>query len=310
MDGVLVVDKPPGMTSHDVVALARRALGERRIGHTGTLDPIATGVLPLACGRATRLVRFLSASDKDYEAGIRFGLTTDTYDITGAETDRTDRHPDAAAVEAALESLRGEYLQRPPPYSAKKVGGRRAYTLARRDEAVVLAPVPVHVTRAELVACQAGTATIRITCSAGFYVRSFAHTLGELVGTGACLETLRRTRSGEFDLRGAVSATELTGGAGAADRLIPLERLLPGFPAVVVTDEGRRHVADGRPLGPSQIRGTSPGPLSDERPAPPAPPAGASADPTAWYRILDAGGRLIALGTAGPGALHPSIVLI
>src|SRR5687768_13898857 len=117
MDGVLVVDKPQGLTSHDVVAAARRILKEKRIGHTGTLDPLATGVLPLACGRATRLVRFLSASDKDYEATVRFGMTTDTYDITGTETSRSDRQPRRADVDAAIASLSGEYEQVPPVYS-------------------------------------------------------------------------------------------------------------------------------------------------------------------------------------------------
>ena len=204
MNGVLVVDKPEGLTSHDVVAAARRALGETRIGHTGTLDPLATGVLPLVCGRATRLVRFLSASDKDYEATIRFGFTTDSFDITGEETSRTDREPSREAAVAALESLRGEYLQTPPAYSAKKVSGRRAYDLARRDQSVALAPAAVRVARAELVAFTGTHATVALTCSAGFYVRSFAHALGRLVGTGACLEALQRTRSGEFGIDEAV----------------------------------------------------------------------------------------------------------
>src|SRR5215208_6939989 len=123
MDGVLVVDKPEGLTSHDVVAAARRALDEPRIGHTGTLDPLATGVLPLACGRATRLVRFLTASDKDYDATIRFGLTTNTYDIMGAETSRSDRAPSRESVERAIASLQGSYQQMPPVYSAKRVAG-------------------------------------------------------------------------------------------------------------------------------------------------------------------------------------------
>src|ERR1041385_4756489 len=126
MDGVLVVDKPEALTSHDVVATARRLLGEKRIGHTGTLDPLATGVLPLACGRATRLVRFLTASDKDYTATIRFGMSTDTYDITGTVVSRSDTIPSREAIEQALPSLRGEYAQTPPAFSAKKVGGTRA----------------------------------------------------------------------------------------------------------------------------------------------------------------------------------------
>ena len=148
MDGILVIDKPRGMTSHDVVAAARRLLKERRIGHTGTLDPLATGVLPLACGRATRLVRFLSASDKDYEATIRFGVTTDTYDVAGTETSRSDQQPQRSEVDEAIERLRGSYDQMPPAYSAKKVGGRRAYEFARDDEPVELRAVPVTVSHA------------------------------------------------------------------------------------------------------------------------------------------------------------------
>src|SRR5215207_2655703 len=127
MDGVLVVDKPEGPTSHDVVAAARRSLRERRIGHTGTLDPLATGVLPLACGRATRLVRFLTSSDKEYEATIRFGLTTDSYDVTGSETSRSGLMPERDAILRAATALTGTYLQMPPVFSAKKVAGRRAY---------------------------------------------------------------------------------------------------------------------------------------------------------------------------------------
>src|SRR5688500_15245946 len=172
MTGVLVIDKPQGLTSHDVVAVARRALGETRIGHTGTLDPLATGVLPLAIGRATRLARFLTASDKDYDATIRFGLTTDSYDVTGTETGRTDAAPSSEAVARAIESLRGEYLQMPPAFSAKKVDGRRAYAHARRAEPVALTAVPVRVSRAELLSVSGPQARVALTSSAGFYVRS------------------------------------------------------------------------------------------------------------------------------------------
>src|SRR5688500_414299 len=227
MDGVLVVDKPAGLTSHDVVAAARRAFDEQRIGHTGTLDPLATGVLPLALGRATRLVRFLSGSDKDYDATIRFGAATDTYDITGTETSRSDRLPARDDVERARTSLRGEYLQMPPAYSAKKVGGRRAYAMARRDQVVELTAVPVAVSRAELLEFDGATARVAITCSAGFYVRSFAHALGDLTAAGACLAALRRTRSGDFRIGDAVSLDQFVQDpAGAARRIIPPERLL------------------------------------------------------------------------------------
>jgi tRNA pseudouridine55 synthase len=294
MDGVLVVDKPQGVTSHDVVSLARRALGERRLGHTGTLDPLATGVLPLAVGRATRLVQFLTASDKEYEARVRFGLTTDTYDVTGREVTRSDARPQRASVEAALGTLTGEYLQTPPAYSAKKIGGRRAYELARAAQSVQLPPAMVAVRRVELLTFEESTATVRLTCSAGFYVRSFAHTLGTSVGTGACLEALRRIRSGEFTLDRAVTALALDRApAEAAAAMVPLERLLPQIPKVTVTAEGRRRVSHGQELEPSHVLES--------------PPMDA-----AWVRLMTGEGMLLALATpaARPGSLHPSLVLI
>ena len=300
MDGVLVVDKPQGLTSHDVVAAARRLLAESRIGHTGTLDPLATGVLPLAIGRATRLVRFLTSSDKDYDAVIRFGLTTDSYDVTGTETSRTDAVPREDAVIAGLRTLTGDYLQVPPTYSAKKIQGRRAYELARQDREVVLTAVPVHVGRADMVAFSDGRARVAVTCSAGFYVRSFAHALGEHVGTGACLEALRRTRSGDFTLDRALSLEALADPAQTASRLVPLNALLAGFAAVRVSDRGREYVAHGRELG-----------VEDYTAGPQAPPHVAPGN-HAWIRLLDDQGALVAVATAGsrPGSLHPSVVLI
>jgi tRNA pseudouridine55 synthase len=298
MHGVLVVDKPSGLTSHDVVSAARHHLGERRIGHTGTLDPLATGVLPLAIGRATRLVRFLSSSDKDYDATVRFGLSTETYDITGPVTARTDRVPDVDAVRRGLDALRGEYLQVPPAYSAKKLGGKRAYDLARRQREVTLASVPVRVSRVELVDFSGSTARIALTCSAGFYVRAFAHALGELTSTGACLEALRRTRSGEFTLAEAVTVDALETGH-ASTRVLPMERLLPTFPAVRLTPEGRRDVSHGRELKPGTFN-------------PPQSPIPNPQSPSLWIRLLDEDGTLIgvATGAANPGSLHPALVLI
>ena len=303
MDGVLVIDKPEGLTSHDVVAIARRALAERRIGHTGTLDPLATGVLPLACGRATRLVRFLTASDKDYEATIRFGMTTDSFDVTGEETSHSGVTPSREAVLDAIERLRGEYLQTPPAYSAKKVSGRRAYAFARDEEEVVLTPVPVHVSCAELTAFSGERAAVSLTSSPGFYVRTFAHELGRLVGTGACLEALRRTRSGEFRLAEALTVESLQEGVADVD-LVPIERLLPALPSVVLTDEGVARVTHGRQL---EVEHYMPGP-QDPACARRAGPV----DPPQWTRIFDSGGRLTAIGTAGTttGSLHPAIVLI
>ena len=298
MNGVLVVDKPAGITSHDVVAVARRALGERGIGHTGTLDPMATGVLPLAIGKATRLVRFLTASDKDYDAVIRFGRATDTYDATGTTTLESPQRPTRTALEIGLLALTGTYDQMPPPYSAKKVGGRRAYAMARRDEPVELKPAPVTVPRAVLTSVDDDTASVSITCSSGFYVRSFAHELGRRLGCGACLDALRRTRSGEFGLSRAVTMDELTA-PGASDvlasRIVECSELLPDYPAVQLTDQGLAYVSNGRDLGPAQLSGRVP------------------ADATAaWVRVMDARGTLVALATpdAASGTLHPSIVLL
>jgi tRNA pseudouridine55 synthase len=320
VDGVLVIDKPEGLTSHDVVVMARRALGEKRIGHTGTLDPLATGVLPLACGRATRLVRFLSASDKDYDATIRFGLTTDSFDITGEATSQSGDIPSREAVLTAIEQLRGDYLQRPPAYSAKKVAGRRAYDFARREEDVVLTPVPVRVSRAELTDFSGERANVSVTSSPGFYVRTFAHELGRLVGTGACLEALRRTRSGEFRLAEALPLEALQDGVADVD-LIPVERLLLSFPSVVVTDEGLARVTHGRQLErehysfrlkPEATADLASGSVVASGRADVASGFSRKEPDSEWTRIFDSGGRLTALGTGGStrGSLHPAIVLI
>ena len=294
-DGVLVVDKPAGITSHDVVAVARRGLRERRIGHTGTLDPLATGVLPLACGRATRLVRFLMASDKDYLATIRFGVETDTYDITGTTVTIKNERPTCEAVVAAIAGLTGRYLQMPPAFSAKKVGGTRAYALARREAPVELTAVPVHVARADLVRFDGDEAIVTLTCSAGFYVRSFAHELGRVLGAGACLSALQRTRSGDFSLSEAVGFADIQS-EDALTRLIPLERLLPRFPAARLTEEGYHRAAHGRELEAVHVE------IEDGR------------APTAddWVRLIAPDGHLVALATALPraGALHPSVVLV
>jgi tRNA pseudouridine55 synthase len=298
MDGVLVVDKPEGLTSHDVVAVARRCLHERRIGHTGTLDPLATGVLPLTCGRATRLVRFFVSSEKEYEATIRFGVSTDSYDRTGVETARSGLVPSPEAIEAALEPLRGEYMQVPPAFSAKKVAGERAYVRARREEQFSLAPAPVRVDRAELLEFSGPLARIGVTCSAGFYVRSFAHALGELVGTGACLEALRRTRSGEFAIDQAVDLDRVRqSSAAVTERWIPLDRLLPRLPSVRLGEEGRKRVSHGQMLGlPHVLAGGS------------AIRGGSGT----WVRLIDEEGQLVALGTADSTGefLHPAVVLI
>ncbi|MDE3156183.1 MAG: tRNA pseudouridine(55) synthase TruB [Acidobacteriota bacterium] len=299
MDGVLVIDKPAGPTSHDVVARMRRALGERRIGHTGTLDPAATGVLPLVVGRATRLAQFLTSATKEYRASVRLGWATDTYDATGQPVDppAPGVPPVAvtpAQVEAALEGFRGTYDQPPPPFSAKKIGGVRAYELARRQAPVAPAPVPVTVHALELLTCAGDRLELRVVCSAGFYVRTLAHDLGRRLGVGGHLTALRRTRSGAFDETMAVGLEEAERlGPAVAARLTPMDALLPDLPAAVLNASGLRKTDHGSDLGPADlVRRLAPG-------------------VTGRCRLVDEAGGLIALAEVRPGSglLHPSIVL-
>ena len=302
-DGVLVIDKPEGLTSHDVVAILRRVLGEKRIGHTGTLDPMATGVLALACGRATRLVSLLAGREKSYRAEIRFGVTTDSYDATGLETSHSGIHPPREAVVAALDQLRGSYLQAPPPVSAKKIQGQRAYALARAGTPVQPEPVPVTVFDLTLVDYDRGVATVDVTGSSGFYVRALAHSAGELTGAGACLESLRRTRTGAFTLTDAVTLEALqTEPDSVWAYLLPMRTLLPDLPAFTVNEEGLTRLGHGRDLGPAHAAG------------PWAALGGGHevGDQPEKVRILGPDGDLLALGEpAGtPGFLHPSAVLM
>lgn len=222
MNGVLIIDKPAGMTSHDVVARVRRIVGEKRVGHTGTLDPFATGVLVVLVGRATRLAQFLSGAEKEYEALVRLGYATDTGDLTGVRVEQefttearrtTEIH--RGEIEAAMASLRGEFEQTPPMYSAKKIAGEKLYELARRGEQIERKAVRVNVQTFEridqnnegLKPNDDGTfdLRVRVVCSAGTYVRALAETLGQTLGTGAHLAELRRTRAGSFKIQDAIN---------------------------------------------------------------------------------------------------------
>ena len=213
MDGVLVVDKPLGPTSHDVVARVRQLTGVRRIGHTGTLDPLATGVLPLVIGRVTRLASLLSSAAKGYVAEVRFGASTRTYDADArfgaAEAPPAPEGLTRELVEEALPAFSGVMLQAPPPFSAKKIAGVPAYKRARRNEDVSPAPVEVTVHAIALEHYAQGLARIRLSTSAGFYVRTFAHELGQRLGCGAYLANLRRTQAGDFTLENAVTLQRL-----------------------------------------------------------------------------------------------------
>lgn len=258
MDGVIVVNKPGGWTSHDVVNKMRRLAGTRRVGHLGTLDPMATGVLPLVAGRATRLAQFYMRNDKRYDALIRFGYATDTYDRDGtATTPRTDPVLDTATIEPLLDEHRGLILQTPPAISAKKVGGQPAYKLARKRVAVELKPVQVTVYSLELLECAGSAIRIRVHCSAGTYLRSMAHDLGQKVGCGAFLEALRRTASGDFTIENARTLSELEEMAGQGrlkEALVPAARLLPQFPAETVDAFTVSQIRQGRDFRVSPFR--------------------------------------------------------
>ena len=303
MDGLLVVDKPVGPTSHDVVARVRRVLGERRIGHTGTLDPGASGVLPLVLGRATRLARFLSASDKSYDAVVRLGFATDTQDAGGTALGPCHQGswPSRDTIDRALAGFRGTFLQQPPAFSAKKIAGERSYRAARRAkrEAAALpalpAPVSVTTTAIDLVAVENDLVTLRIDCSAGFYVRALAHELGLALGVGAHLASLRRIRSGDLTLDNALTLGDVEGNpAACAGAVVPLSRMLPGLSSIRLTDEGVRRAVHGRDLGPGDL---------EKGVGTPAP---------FFVRLIDPTGDLVAIATpiGASGLLHPAVVLV
>jgi tRNA pseudouridine55 synthase len=257
-DGIIVVDKPEGWTSHDVVGKMRGIAGTRRVGHLGTLDPIATGVLPLMIGQATRLARFWDGSDKGYEAVVRFGFATSTYDRAGEPCGPvTEPHVTAAQIEACLAPMRGEIEQTPPPVSAKKIGGVPAYKLARKNVAVELAPVRVSIFELTLVSVEGDRARLRVRCSAGTYIRSIAHQVGIMLGCGAHIEALVRTRSGPFLLDEAFTIErlqQLKDEGLLGDALLPMSDLLPEFPAVFVDEFAATHIRQGRDFSVSPFR--------------------------------------------------------
>ena len=301
-DGLLVIDKPAGPTSHDVVRRVRRVLGTRRVGHGGTLDPDATGILLVAAGQATRFFPFLSKEHKVYEGRIRLGFATDTYDASGRPAAATVSDlPGRDDVAAAMAAFVGDILQTPPRYSAKKIDGQPGYKLARANRDFVLAPVPVTVARFDLRDYLAPDVLFEAECSAGTYIRSLAHDLGARLGCGAHLAELRRTRVGPYglDLALSLEAFEDAGARGEAeDLLCPIETLLPEIPRMEVKREAEAFVRNGRPLGPSELA------------SPMAHPAGKGAE-EGLVRLVAGDGRLLALGrlTADGTAIHPFLVL-
>jgi tRNA pseudouridine55 synthase len=276
MDGVLIIDKPEGITSHDVVQAIRKKFGVSKVGHLGTLDPMATGVLPVAVGKATRIAQFIPNAPKEYEGEIRFGFATNTYDRGGIPT--SIERPVEGNVEEAMMDLTGTLDQIPPPFSAKKIGGEPAYKLARKNRAVKIAAARVEVREFAMVAFDPPLMKFRVICSPGTYIRSLAHDLGQRLGCGAHLTALRRTRSGEFRIAEAVSLNRVS-----RSDLITLDRLLESMPRIEVSDNDEIKVRHG-----NQIRGGENAPFA---------------------RIFNKQGEFLAVASVENGWVRPRVVL-
>jgi tRNA pseudouridine55 synthase len=291
MNGVLIIDKPAGMTSHDVVNRVRRILQQPSVGHLGTLDPLATGVLPLVTGNLTRLAQFYGRAEKTYEGVIRFGFATDTYDSDG------EPQGPAQAVNVSLEQVRelaGHFVglieQMPPPFSAKKIKGVPAYKLARKHQEVDLKAVKVEIKEFEILSVEGDRASFRMRVASGTYVRSIAHEMGQQLGCGAHLQSLRRTVLGEFDLSVAHTLGDLDAAcsAGKSDELfIHPRQLLPEFPCVSVNEDVAALIRNGRAVNLPE--------LSQAR----------------QVKVFVGQRELIAIATRIAGTLfHPKIVLV
>jgi tRNA pseudouridine55 synthase len=313
VDGLLIIDKPAGLTSHDVVDRVRRILHERRVGHTGTLDPFATGVLIVLVGRATRLAQFLSGAEKEYLAVVRFGYSTDTGDLTGEPTSEISHRATRSSplnwsdreIEAALKSLRGEIDQLPPMYSAKKRDGRKLYELARRGETVERKAVRVMIREFEALRCDGRTLkdngdgtvdlVVRVVCPAGTYVRTLAETLGERLGIGAHLAELRRTRAGDFSIASAVTLDQLkekVDEEALATILLQPDAALGSMPFVNLNERNVQRVQQGIGISLSQHSGG----------------AAAQGDNV---RMRNEAGKLVAVGCydAASKSLQPRVVI-
>jgi len=280
MDGILIIDKPGGATSHDIVQRARKLLKTSRVGHLGTLDPMATGVLLLCVGKATRIGRFLTTNPKEYVGEIRFGFATTTYDREGESTGPEQPcEQGRAEVDEAMRRLMGSYDQKPPLISAKKIGGIPSYKLARRGLALEPIAVPFEVDVFEVTTFNPPLVGFRVVCSSGTYVRSLAHDLGQSLNCGAHLESLRRVRSGDFSVEAAIPA-----GEGLGSHLIPLGDLLPGVPRIEIETE----LAEDRVLHGNPVETNHPAGLA---------------------RIFNKKGEFLAVAAIENGWAHPRVVL-
>ncbi len=281
MTGIIVIDKPDGWTSHDVIARLRRLLGERRIGHAGTLDPMATGVLPVFVGRATRAVEFCESDDKEYVAGLRLGIVTDTQDTTGTVLSQHPVDVTAIDVEAALKSFVGPQKQTPPMYSAVKIGGKKLYELARRGIEAERPARDVIIHSLALLGCDGSDYSMHVHCSKGTYVRTLCHDIGQALGCGGTMSALRRTRAGRFTLQNAVTLDDVEQAAenGQAEALLsPVDSLFSDHPAVRLDEKQTARCRNGTAF---------PTTLND-----------------GLYRVYDGYGGFLMLGRAEDGVMH------
>ena len=291
MNGVLIIDKPAGLTSHDVVNRVRRILGQRSVGHLGTLDPLATGVLPLVTGSLTRLAQFYTTSEKKYEGVVRFGFATDTYDAEGDPAGPAQSVTlDAQEVRTLALRFRGAIEQMPPPFSAKKIHGVPAYKLARKQKEVVLKSVKVEIKEFDILEVSADRVSFRARVSSGTYMRSLAHDMGQHLGCGAHLESLRRSAVAEFEIADARTLEQLTDAAGKGDiedLFVHPRKLLPQMPSVTADEGNAARIRSGRPVNLPE--------LSRAR----------------QVKVFCGQRELIAIATRVAGTLfHPKIVLV
>ncbi len=288
--GAVVIDKPAGWTSHDVVARVRRLLHQRSVGHIGTLDPLATGVLPLLFGDLTRLAQFFLHAEKEYTATIRFGFATTTYDSEGEPVGLTsDCGPSRTEIEAALARFRGNIFQLPPAFSAKKIAGQRAYAMARAQKPVTLTPIAVEIHSLELLRYEEPFLQVHLHCSSGTYVRSIAHELGQALRVGAHITQLRRERAGNFTLSHSCTLEQLAE-LGQNDKLdsifFPERLLLNQFPAVIPPEDILRRMVQGQRVN-----------LPDFSCAP-------------FVRVFNGQEQIVAIGQRLSGSMfHPKLVL-
>ena len=248
MNGILLVDKPTGWTSSDVVAKLRGLLHERRIGHSGTLDPMATGLLVVYVGRATRAVEFAESQEKRYLASLRLGLATDTQDITGNRISGEPREISEAELERTLALFRGDIQQIPPMYSAIKVGGKKLYEIARRGGEVERKPRPVHIRELRLLGREGEDWLLDVTCSKGTYIRTLCHDIGQSLGCGGCMSALRRVRAGEFSIENACTLDQVREAAdrGEAEKLLlPVDSLFRQDPALSLNARDEKRIRSG-----------------------------------------------------------------